>query len=180
MRTGSYRSVDSGGARRLAADAALLGAALMLSWLEAVLPLGGWIPLPGAKLGLANLAVMAAAAMFSVADAAAVSLSRVLIAGVLFGSVSSLAFSLAGALCALGVLALLGAVHAPLSWLGVSVLCAAAHNLGQLLCAALWMHTSALFSYAPARLLLAALFGGAVGVLMNALAARLVRREAAP
>ncbi len=163
--------------RRLAADAALLGAALMLSWLEAVVPLGGWIPLPGAKLGLANFAVLLAAERYSAADAAAVSFARVAVAALLFGSVTSFAFSLSGAILAWAALALLCRFRPPMSWIGVSLLCAAAHNMGQLLCAALWLHEAALLSYAPALLLFAAASGTLTGIPVNLISARLGRRE---
>lgn len=169
---------------RLAEDAALLIAALMLSYLEAVFPLGAILPIPGAKLGLANLAVMAAYHRRSLADAAVVSFSRVLLSAALFGSISSFAFSLTGAVFSLAVLAVVRRFFSRfVSWVGTSVLAAAAHNVGQLLCAVLWMHSWAVFTYLPVLLLLAALFGAVSGGVMNVLAARIPavpRKEKTP
>ncbi len=153
---------------RLMEDAALLCAALMLSYVEAVFPLTAVIPLPGAKCGLANLSVMLAYHRHSLADAAAVSFARVLLSAMLFGSVSSLAFSLSGAVLSLAVLGLYRAVFARfMSFIGLSVLSAAAHNLGQILCAVVWMHTLSVLSYLPVLLLLSVIFGTVSGVLMN-------------
>ncbi len=153
---------------RLVEDATFVCAALMLSYVEAIFPLTALIPLPGAKCGLANLAVMLAYHRYTLADAAAVSIARVLLSAMLFGSVSSLAFSLSGALLSLFVLGLYRPIFARfVSYVGVSVLSAAAHNLGQLLCAAFWMHTLSVLSYLPWLLLFSVFFGTVCGVLMN-------------
>ena len=83
-------SSDSGrritSARRVALDAALLTAALMLSYLEHLLPLGALTFLPGFKPGFANAVTLLAFSLLSPLDALAVSLLRVGITGVLFGS----------------------------------------------------------------------------------------------
>jgi len=126
---------------------------------------------PGVKIGLANIAVMLAACRIGMGGASAVSLGRVVLSAILFGSVSSLAFSLSGAVLSLAVLALLGRyVGEKFSFIGLSVLCAAAHNLGQLLCAALWMHEMAVLSYLPVLLVFAAVFGAVCGLAVNLLA----------
>ena len=158
----------------LAEDAALLGAALMLSYVEALFPLSLIVPIPGAKIGLANLAVMMACWRRSCLDAAAVSLVRVILSAILFGSVSSLAFSVSGA--ALSLAALFAAYRLYPRWItfvGVSVLCAAAHNIGQLLCAVFWFGSTAVLSYLPVLLVLAALFGILSGLLMNLIVKRI-------
>lgn len=170
MRTGFSRST----AARLAENGAFLVIALALSYIEAIVPLSAAVPIPGAKPGLANLALLCVAYRRGIADAAVISLSRVLISAFLFGSISSLAFSLSGALCALAVLALMRPLWGR-AWsaVGISVACAAAHNSGQLFCAMFWMHESALLSYLPALWVMAAVFGTVVGAAANILCARL-------
>ncbi len=164
--------------RRVCEDAALLCAALMLSYVEVLFPLSLIVPLPGAKLGLANLAVMMACYRYGMTDAAAVSITRVLLSAILFGSVSSLAFSLSGALSSLVVLAVVCRLHPRLlTFIGISVLCAAAHNIGQIVCAVFWLSSTAVLSYLPVLLLLAVCFGTVSGVLMNILASRIPQRR---
>ena len=159
--------------RALCEDAALLCAALALSYLESLVPLYVLIPLPGAKIGLSNLAVLVAAHRRSFADAAIVSFTRVVLSAVLFGSIASLVFSFCGASCSLLVLILMRRARKTwCSYVGVSVLCASAHNTAQLVCAVFWMHETALLPYLPGLLLLAVCSGTVVGFLMNCIAAR--------
>lgn len=124
--------------RRLTTDAMFLCAALMLAFLESLLPP---LPVPGVKLGLANLAILCCAYGIGPADGAAVAMIRWLITGLLFGSGTSMLFSFAGMVSVVGMLCLLhftDRLHGGhLSFVGISVLTALAHNLGQLFCASL-------------------------------------------
>ena len=99
-------------ARRVALDAALLAAALMLSYLEHLLPFGALTLLPYFKPGCANVIPVLAFSLLSPLDALAVSLLRVGITGVLFGSWTSLFFSFCGA-CMAFLALLLAQVQLP-------------------------------------------------------------------
>ncbi len=154
-------------ARRLTLDAMMLGMALLLSYLEAILPLSVWIPLPGFKLGLANILVTLAFVIISPLDAAMVSFCRIVIMGILFGNAVSFTFSLCGGILSyLGLWLLASAGKRMFSMIGVSVGCAALHNTGQLLAAMLWFGTDAVFGYLPMLLLASLLFGSITGVLL--------------
>lgn len=83
-------------AHRVAIDAALLSAALMLSYLEHLIPFGPLTHFLGFKPGFANIVTVLAFSLLSPLDALAVSLLRVGITGVLFGSWTSLFFSFCG------------------------------------------------------------------------------------
>lgn len=160
----------------LAENAAFLILALALSFLESLIPLP--LPLPGVKLGLSHLAVMLAARRNGLIAGVAVSAGRALLSAMLFGSVSSLAFSLGGAAASLLSLACLLPLYGRrLSWIGISASGAAAHVVGQLAVAALWMHESAVLSFLPVLLLAAALSGTLTGILANMLSAYLPPKE---
>ena len=161
--------------RRICFDALLTAAAMILSYLESVIPLQMLIPLPGVRLGLANLAVVAVFVLVSPLDAAIVSAVRIFSMGLLFGSVTSLYFSALGGLCSFLMLLLLRYVGKKLSFVGVSLLCAAAHNTGQILAAITLFDKGLLFSYLPMLLLASVLCGGAVGILLNLITPRLQR-----
>ena len=153
--------------RRVVLDAMLVALAMMLSYLEVLLPLELWIPLPGFRLGLANLLVTVAFVLISPMDAAVISSVRILLMGLLFGTVTSLYFSAMGGLLAYLVLLILSRVGKRCSFFGASILCAAAHNCGQLLAAGTLFGSSLIVSYLPFLLVAALVCGGAVGLLLN-------------
>ena len=152
---------------RTAENAAFLSLALILSFVESFLP-AAVLPLPGFKIGLANLAILAVFyRTHRLADTAVLSLSRCLITFFLFGSVTSLLFSLCGGAMVLGMLLFLKLLRVRgLSFIGVSVLCAAAHNLGQLL-AAVVLTGTAVLAYTPALFAASALYGTVNGIILN-------------
>lgn len=165
--------------RRLAEDSALVCAALLLSFVEAVIPIAV-LPIPGFKLGLANIAVLLTAYRCSVTDAAVVSLARILLTFLFFGSPTSLIFSLSGGILVICVLLLLKLTKtAPkFSFIGISVLCAAAHNLGQLT-AALALTGTAVLSYLPALAAASLIYGTLTGIILNSLPDKILSNEGA-
>lgn len=153
--------------QRICLDALLVAFAMMLSYLEVLLPLTAWIPLPGFRLGLANLAVTLTFFLLSPIDAAVVSAIRILLMGLLFGSATSLYFSAMGGLLSFLMLLLCAKFAKRCSLCGVSVLCAAAHNVGQIFAATTLFGVYLIFSYLPWLLLSAVVCGTMVGVLLN-------------
>ncbi len=158
---------------RLCRLSLFVAAAMMLSYLEVLLPLGALLPLPGFRLGLANLAVLLAFSLLSPLDAAIVSGVRIFLMGLLFGSATSLYFSAMGGLFSFLMLCLLYKTHVKCSYFGVSVLSAAAHNCGQITAAVTLFGSSILLSYLPWLLLASVIYGGTVGALLNLLAPKL-------
>ncbi len=154
---------------RLSIDSALLGAALMLSMIEGIIPLAV-IPLPGFKLGLANIAITVAAYRYSLKDAAIISFARILIVFLLFGGVTTVIFSVFGSILSLLTLALMKTkpLSEKFSFIGISVSSAAAHNIGQLTAASLVVSPASL-SYAPALIFAAIICGGLNGIVLSAL-----------
>lgn len=156
-------------ARRMTVTAALAALALALSYLEFLLPLEAVIPLPGVKLGLANIAVTLALVLVSPWAAASVSLLRVVLAALLFGTPVSFALSLGGAAAALIMMLGLywGRAGRKMSYIGLSAACAAAHSAGQIAAACLIFRTGKIIGYLPVLLLFSALTGTLTGLLMN-------------
>ena len=155
----------SGRAARAAASGAFLFAALALSYAESLVFPAGILPIPGAKPGLANAAVLLCAQLMGKRTAGMVSLCRVILMFFLFGSASSLIYSLSGAaLSFVGIIMVTGCKD--LSFLGKSVVAASLHNTAQTLCAIFIMGApaAALFPY---MLLSAVLCGSITGVLLN-------------
>lgn len=156
-------------ARRLAFRGLLLCLAIVFSYLEAQLPFL-FIPIPGFKLGFANLVITFCAYTFGLPDAFFLSIARILIVALLFGGWTGFWFSLCGALCSFLVLALLlRFAKDNVSPLGVSAACAAAHNIGQLIAAAVLLKSLSVCSYLPVLLVAGMLTGTITGVLVSLL-----------
>ena len=115
----------SGNLRRLTRCAVLTALALALSAAEGLVPLTVLFPLPGLRLGLANLVTVYALCRLSGREALLILLARCLLGAVVGGNLTALAFSLTGGLLALGVTALLLRSRW-LSLFGVSIAGAAA------------------------------------------------------
>ena len=156
------------GTRRLTVMALLTAAAMILSYVESLLPSPG---IPGVKLGLANIAVIFALYRLGWREAGAISLVRVGMVSVLFGSVGALFYSLAGAVLSLAVMALLRRLGV-FSPVGVSVAGGVSHNAGQILMAMLLLETERLIWYLPVLVLTG--LGG--GILVGLCGAALVKR----
>lgn len=154
--------------KRLVLLAMLTAVAMILSYVESLLPSVG---IPGVKMGLANIAVIFALFRFGWKKAAALSLVRVVLVSLLFGSVGAMLYSLAGAVLSLAVMALLRRIDR-FSTVGISVAGGVAHNAGQILMAMLILQTKQLLGYLPVL----AVSGIAGGVLTGLAAALLIRR----
>ena len=152
---------------RLARCAVLTALALALSMVERLLPLTALIPLPGLRLGLANLVTVFALCRLSGREALLILVARCLLGAIGGGNLTALVFSLTGGLLALGLMALL--LRCPgLSLIGVSMAGAAAHNVGQILAAMVVLTSRAPLAYLP-PLLLASVVTGAVTGLVSCL-----------
>lgn len=154
--------------KRLVLLAMLTAVAMILSYVESLLPSVG---IPGVKMGLANIAVIFALFRFGWKEAAALSLVRVVLVSLLFGSVGAMLYSLAGAVLSLAVMALMRRIDR-FSTVGISVAGGVAHNAGQILMAMLILQTKQLLGYLPVL----AVSGIAGGVLTGLAAALLIRR----
>lgn len=146
--------------KKVARYALLVALAMVLSWLESLIVFPGL--LPGMKAGLTNLVVIFALYRMSPRDAAAVSLIRVLLVSLTFGNAYSFAYSLAGAVLSLAVMAGLKKLD-KFSILGVSIAGGVCHNMGQLVVAMAVLGTARLGWYLPWLMVSGVAAGAAVG-----------------
>ena len=138
---------------KLTRFAILTSLALALSLAEAMLIPDGWFPIPGLRLGLANIVTLLVVLMYGAGPAFVVLVVRSLIVFVFSGNVTAFLLALCG-----GAAAILGMYVASrlrfFSIFSVSVAGAAAHHVGQIVAAAFLTGTLSVISYLP--LLLAA------------------------
>jgi heptaprenyl diphosphate synthase len=160
-------------ARTLATAGLLLAMGAVLGLVESSLlpPL----PVPGVRLGIANVAIVLALALLGPRKALAVSVLRVVVVGIAAGSLGGPAGLLAasGALCAWAAMALLSLRPDSFSVVGWSVAGAAAHVLGQLGVACLITGSAAPLLLSPLSLAASLGCGLAVGYSARLLLSRL-------
>ena len=142
----------------------LLTLALILSYVESLIPI--FVSVPGVKLGLANLVVLICLYAYPAKYAFLISGMRVMLAGLLFGSMFSILYSLVGAFFSLIIMLIAKKVF-KLGILGVSILGGVFHNIGQLLVAILVVSNYRIGYLFPYLMLSGILTGAFVGFVAN-------------
>ena len=151
----------------------LLALAMILSYIEALLPFS--IGIPGVKLGLANLVILSGLYYMNPGQVACILVSRIVLSGFLFGNMAMIIYSLAG-----------GGLSFLMMWFfsrrkifsmrGVSILGGVTHNMGQLFVAMAAVQSKSLLVYGPTLLIAGTVCGALVGILASILVP-LIRRE---
>lgn len=146
----------------------MIGAlALTVSFIESCFELP-FLP-PGAKLGLANIITMAAAACWGWGGALYIAFIKSLFALFTRGATAFLLSTAGGLTSAIVIVLCLKAKHCPFSYIGIGILSALTHNAAQLAAACFLTGTSALLYYAPVLIICALLFGSVTGILLKIL-----------
>ena len=161
----SHTNQNAGAAtrsRKIATASLLSALALIFGYIEFLIPIS--VAAPGIKLGIANIVIVVALYKLGVKWALPINVVRVLLSALLFGSVFSALYSLAGAILSFIVMALLQKTD-KFSIAGVSMAGGVAHNLGQLIVACLVMETSEVFYYYPVLLISGLATGIGIGIL---------------
>ncbi|MCC8044221.1 MAG: Gx transporter family protein [Clostridiales bacterium] len=144
--------------------------AMILSYVESLFP--SFYGIPGVKLGLANSMSLVILFLIGTSGAFCVSVLRVILSGFLFGNLFSIAYSLAGALLSLSVMAIAKKTRT-FSVVGISMLGGISHNVGQLLVAIFLVENLNLLYYLPLLLLSGLLTGLIIGILSREILKRL-------
>lgn len=148
--------------KRIVLSAVLVALALALSYVERFIPLQLLIPMPGVKLGLANVVTLIALYLFGSKSAFAILILRCILSSVFGGGITGLLFSLTGGILSMSVMSLCKNIPF-LSVYGVSILGAAAHNIGQILAAMVLMNSVYIGVYLSYLLMVALFTGFATG-----------------
>ena len=143
--------------------------ALGIYAVESLLP--PLVPIPGVKLGLANIITLVLLRDFSVKDASLVLLARILLSAFIFGQALSLLYSLAGGFLCLPVMYLTNRLFKGHYLFLTGIAGAITHNLAQLLVAYLITQVPGVIAYLPVLLPAGILTG-----LFTGLCAQLIRK----
>lgn len=132
---------------RLAALAIFTVIALALFAVESAIPVP--VPIPGVKLGLANIVTLLVLLFFTLPEALLVLTARILLSALFSGQALSLLYSFAGGLLSLLIMALLNRFLSGRFLFITGIFGALAHNTGQLCAACLILGSPGVFYYLP-------------------------------
>lgn len=148
--------------RKLTLLALLSAIALTIFMVEAQLP--ALVPVPGIKLGLANIVTVFTVFALGPGEGAAVLAVRIFLGAVFAGNFSTIFYSAAGGLCAIGVTILLRRILTKKQLWVAGCLGAVAHSLGQMAMAIALTGTPSLAVYLPVMIAASIVTGAFTGL----------------
>lgn len=142
--------------------ASLLTISIVLSIVEGFIP----IPVPGVKLGLANIIILVMLYDFKTSEAFMVLIIRIFLVGLLRGNIFQMPFfmSLCGGICSFLVMRLFSLIKV-FSIIGVSVIGSIFHCIGQILIAIIMLNTNQIIYYLPLIAILSTITGVLTGII---------------
>lgn len=131
--------------KRVVRSGFYLAVALILGYLESLIPLN--MGIPGIKLGIANIILLCCMYTDGFAMTAMIALLKTLVLGLLFGNAIAFAMSVCGGTLSVIIMFILKKCSVGIP--SASAVSAVAHNIGQLSAAALIMSSTTVFYYLP-------------------------------
>lgn len=151
-------------AKRIAYYGMFVSLAFIFSYIEAIIPFSVVLPIPGFKLGLANIVVLIILYAMGPKEALAISVVRIVLAGFTFGNMFSIFYSMAGGLLSWLVMCLCKQIK-KFSMVGVSIAGGITHNIGQIVVAIIVLENSRIGYYLPVLLIVGTITGFVIGIL---------------
>lgn len=136
--------------------------AVVMGYIERLIPIP--VPIPGIKLGLANVIVIIVLYFMGKKQAFFISVVRILISALLFSGFAGFLYSFAGAFLSYFIMLVVkGRTGA--SIIGVSVLGGIFHNIGQIIMASIVVSNIKIFYYLPVLIFSGVITGIIVGII---------------
>lgn len=156
--------------KRITQLALLTTIALIIFIIELRIP--NLVPIPGVKLGLANIVTVYAMYHCTAKETMMIVFARILLGSIFGGNISAIFYSLGGALlCLAGMMLIRRIIDEKYIWI-CSILGAVLHNIGQIAVAASMMKTTAVISYLPFLLVSGCIAGAFTGICAQILIGR--------
>ena len=140
----------------------LTAIALTIFMVEAQIP--ALVPIPGIKMGLANIVTVFVVFAIGSKEAAAVLFARIFLGAVFAGNFSTIFYSAAGGVCAIGVTILLKKILTKKQLWVAGALGAIAHSIGQMAMAIVISGTPGLIAYLPVMIVMSIITGTFTGL----------------
>lgn len=139
----------------------LTALAMIFSYIESMIQIP--VPIPGIKLGIANIAIITVLYVVGWREASVINVIRISLTSILFGNINTFIFSMAGGILSMFMMILLMKTK-QFSMAGVSVAGGVAHNIGQIIAAIFVMGSSAIVYYLPVLMISGIVTGVVIGV----------------
>ena len=140
----------------------LTAIALTIFMVEAQIP--ALVPIPGIKMGLANIVTVFVVFAIGSKEAAAVRFARIFLGAVFAGNFSTIFYSAAGGGCAIAVTVLLKKILTKKQLWVAGALGAIAHSVGQMAMAITITATPGLIAYLPVMIVVSIITGTFTGL----------------
>lgn len=151
--------------KRITLYAVMVTMCLIVGYLENFLSIGLTAAIPGAKIGLSNALALTLVCRGDIKGAWAVNITRICLSALLFGSLVSFLFSLAGGVTSLITTCALSRVKS-VSEIGISIAGGTVHNAFQCVAAIAFVGVGVVY-YLPMLLCLGAVCGALCGMLVK-------------
>ena len=140
----------------------LLALSVVLSIIESFIPIFNGI-IPGMKIGLANILIVYSLYVYGFKDTIFLAILRVLLVGILRTGIFSIGFflSLSGGILSICMMYL--AKKTKLSIIGVSIIGAISHSVGQIFMAVILLNSFNLIYYLPYLFIFSIITGSIIG-----------------
>lgn len=159
------------GTKKLVFLALLVAMGVSIGFFENIIPLP--IAFPGARLGLSNIVILTTIVVFGEKEGICVALMKSILLMLVTGNVTSFFYSFSGAFLSSISMSLTHRYIKGFSVIGISLIGAFFHNLGQVLMAIVIVQNVALIAYLPLLLILGIFTGVFVGIVSNFLIAHM-------
>lgn len=144
----------------------MVGYSLVLYIIESYIPNPLIAIFPGAKLGLSNIITLISLMILGIKDTCIILTVRIILSSIFTGPISYLLFSAGGAYLSLICMYLVSKVKG-FSMIGVSIIGAIGHNIGQLLVASMIIENINMIGYLPFMLISSLITGMFIGLVSN-------------
>ncbi|HHT88703.1 MAG TPA: Gx transporter family protein [Clostridiales bacterium] len=158
--------------KKIALYGLFIALAFIFSYIESLIPIP--FPVPGIKLGLANLVVVVAMYGIGMKESFVLSMVRILLVGFTFRDPSTLLFSFAGGIFSWLMMAVFKKLRL-FSMVGVSIIGGIAHNIGQIIVAVIYVSNTGIIYYLPFLMISGLVSGTLIGILAALVLKRLYK-----
>ena len=140
----------------------LLALSVVLSIIESFIPIFNGI-IPGMKIGLANILIVYSLYVYGFKDTVFLAILRVLLVGILRTGIFSIGFFLSLSGGVLSIFMMYLAKKTKLSIIGVSIIGAISHSVGQIFMAVILLNSFNLIYYLPYLFIFSIITGSIIG-----------------